>query len=192
MVSGDDGGLRGDARAFPDPAAFPFVATLERAFASILAELRALPAAAFTPSPDSLTAAAGGYDERGWRWCGLAGDGPDARATAVLARCPATAAALGAVPGLADAGFSSFLPGTHLYPHHGERRGVLRCHLGLLVPDGDAGIAAGGAVRRWHAGRCLILDDTFEHTAWNHTAGERVVLLVTFVDTRGGGGLDRT
>jgi aspartyl/asparaginyl beta-hydroxylase (cupin superfamily) len=175
--------------AFPDPARFSFVPVLEAAFARILAELRALPADTFVPSPDSLTAVDGEHDENGWTWCVLVAEPASDDAAGNLARCPATARALAAVPGLANAGFSLFRPGTSLYPHHGERRGVLRCHLGLVVPDGDVGIAAGGSTRRWRAGRCLVLDDTFEHTAWNRAAADRVVLLATFADARGGAGL---
>jgi aspartyl/asparaginyl beta-hydroxylase (cupin superfamily) len=179
------------SRAFPDPAQFAFVPELERAFAAIVAELRALPTDAFAASPDSLTAVADGYDENGWLWCPLVVERADGgtASTPWLDRCRETARALAAVPGLVNAGFSRFRPGTHLYPHHGERRGVLRCHLGLVVPDGDVGILAGGATRRWEAGRCLILDDTFEHTAWNRAASDRTVLLATFADARGGAGL---
>jgi ornithine lipid ester-linked acyl 2-hydroxylase len=177
--------------AFPDPGAFAFVPALEAAFAAILDEVRALPANAFAPSPDSLTAVGGGHDENGWLWCPLVAqrDGAAASAAVWLARCPATARALAAVPALVDAAFSLFRPGTHLYPHHGERAGVLRCHLGLVVPAGDVAIAAGGDLRRWQPGRCLVLDDTFEHTAWNRGRSDRIVLLVTFADARGGAGL---
>ncbi len=185
----NDRSRRPQAAPFPDPAGFAFVAALERAFPAIRGELRALPDGAFAPSPDSLTAVEAPYDENGWLWCALVAASAAAAAAGALARCPATARALAAVPGLVDAGFSLFLPGTHLYPHRGERRGVLRCHLPLVVPAGDAGIAAGGVVRRWTAGRCLVLDDTFEHHAWNHGDGARILLLVTFADARGGAGL---
>lgn len=163
--------------AFHEPSAFPFVRDLEAAFPAILAELLALPADAFVEAPDSLTTAADGYDERGWHYYALCGPGDLA---GHRARCPATAAACAAVPGLVNAGFSRFRPGTHLYPHHGELRGVLRCHLALVVPAGDAALRFGDEVRRWQTGRCLVFDDTFEHEAWNHTSGDRVVLIVTF------------
>lgn len=169
-------------RAFPDPAGFPFVQALQRAFPAILLELQRLAPGDFAPSPDSLTTVEGGYDETGWTWFALFGDGAAdaARLAAHRARCPATTAACREVPGLVDAGFSRFAPGTHLYPHHGERTGVLRCHLALVVPRGDVALRSGGELRRWQPGRCLILDDTCEHDAWNHGDGDRVVLLVTF------------
>jgi len=165
------------AGAFHDPRRFPFVAGLERAAAAIRAELAALGDGAFAASPDSLTTREGGYDETGWLAFALAGEGAPVEHRA---RCPATARALAAVPGLVNASFSRFRPGTRLYPHRGELAGVLRCHLALVVPAGDVGLRVGGETRRWEPGRCLVFDDTREHDAWNRGDGDRVVLLVTF------------
>jgi beta-hydroxylase len=161
--------------AFHDPAELPFVAELVAATERIRAELEAL--GALTESPDSLGERPGGYDERGWHWFGLLGEEapPEHRA-----RCPETVRSCEAVPGLVNAGFSRFRPGTHLEPHRGELAGVLRCHLPLVVPAGDLGLRFGNEVRRWRVGECLVFDDTLEHDAWNRTAGDRDVLLVTF------------
>ncbi len=164
---------------FPDPAVFPFVADLEAAAPAILAELARLdPECDFVESPDSLTTVRDGYDERGWRSFPLFGEAGDLEVH--RARCPRTTRAVEAVPGMVHAGFSLFRPGTHLFPHRGERAGVLRAHLGLVVPPGDVGLRAGDELRRWVPGRAWILDDTFEHEAWNHAASDRVVLIVSF------------
>jgi hypothetical protein len=48
---------------------------------------------------------------------------------------------------------------------------------------GDLGIRFGGETRRWLLDRCLVIDDPLEHEAWNRSAGDRTVLLVTFVPT---------
>jgi beta-hydroxylase len=164
--------------AFRDPGQFEFVPALEASMRAILAELGQLTALDFAESPDGLTTVADGYDERGWRQFELLGDEPRPRVD--RRRCPRTIDACLAVPGLVNASFSLLQPGTHLYPHRGERVGVLRCHLPLVVPDGDVGLRIGDETRSWQPGRCLIFDDTFEHEAWNHGAGDRVVLLVTF------------
>ncbi len=162
---------------FHDPHSFPFVASLEATFGDILRELGALGHADFVESPDSLTTVSGGYDETGWRYFALHGEeGLEGN----RARCPFTATASAAVPGLVNAGFSLLRPGTHLHPHRGELRGVLRCHFALVVPSGDFGLRVGGDTRRWQPGHCLAFDDTFEHEAWNHGDGDRVVLIVTF------------
>jgi ornithine lipid ester-linked acyl 2-hydroxylase len=168
--------------ALHDPSRFPFVARLEAAWQLIQAELLALERTAFQESPDSLTTIADGYNETGWQWYALYGGGPECAAN--RERCPTAAAACEAIPGLRNAGFSRFLPGTHLYPHCGEMTGVLRCHLPLLVPVGHCGLRFGGEVVTWQTGRCLVFDDTFEHEAWNHTEQERVVLLATFAAGR--------
>lgn len=167
-------------QAFHDPAAFPFVRDLEAAFPRLRAELDRLDRATFYDAPDSLTSVEGRYDERGWHYYALFGSGDERADAARRARCPATTTACRSIPGLENAGFSRFLPGTHLYPHRGELSGVLRCHLGLVVPDGEVAIRFGDEARTWREGRCLVFDDGFEHEAWNHAATERVVLLVTF------------
>ena len=168
----------------PDPGAFAFVPSLEAAFPAILAELQRLEPSVFAESPDSLTTVADGYDETGWRWYPLFGEGADLASN--RSRCPDTARACAAVPGLVNAGFSLFRPGTHLYPHRGEMPDVLRCHLPLIVPTGDVALRSGDAIHRWRPGCCVILDDTVEHEAWNHGSGDRVVLIVTFAHRRVG------
>ena len=163
--------------AFPDPRAFAFVPRLERAADELRAERQRVGDAPFEPSPDSLTTRRGRYDEAGWLYVPLWGEGSSER---LRAEFPLAAAASERVPALVNAGLSLFRPGTHLFPHAGELEGVLRCHLALEVPEGDVGLRVAGEVRRWREGRCLLFDDGIEHEAWNHTERDRVVLLVTF------------
>ena len=167
------------SKAFHDAANFAFTRTLESRTEQVAAELAELTDIDFIESPDSLTTIRDGYDETGWHYYDLFGEDPEAFADHRI-RCPQTAEACAAVPGLVNAGFSKFRSGTSLYPHHGERSGVLRCHLPIVVPAGDLGIRAGEETRVWRRGECLIFDDTFEHVAWNRTGGDRVVLLITF------------
>lgn len=166
---------------------FSFVPFLEGAFEALRAELAALSPSDFVPSPDSLTTVRDGYDETGWLSFPLfvdEGAGGEELAARNRARCPQTVRACGTVPGLVNASFSRFAQGTRLYPHHGERPGVLRCHLPLEVPAGELGLRLGGETRRWALGRCLVFDDTHEHEAWNLGEGDRTVLLVTFAAPR--------
>lgn len=99
------------------------------------------------------------------------------------ARCPNTVAALQKIPGLKTAMFSIFEPGTHLSPHRGPFKGVLRYHLALKVPKDpmSCGITVGGETRHWEEGKSLVFDDTFEHEAWNRSDETRVVLFVDFL-----------
>ncbi len=97
-------------------------------------------------------------------------------------RCPETARVLHTIPNVTSAMFSILSPGKHIPPHGGPYKGVLRYHLGLMVPGepGQCRIRVGNDIRPWVAGKSLVFDDTFEHEAWNDTDGTRVVLFVDF------------
>jgi beta-hydroxylase len=96
-----------------------------------------------------------------------------------LARCPATAAVVAQVPGLTNAFFSILAPGAHIPDHRGVTKGLITCHLGLVVPtDGDVRMRVGDRVVRWAEGETLVFDDTYRHEVWNDTGGARVVLLI--------------
>ena len=93
--------------------------------------------------------------------------------------CPETARLLDAIPGLFSAGYSVLGPKTFLPPHRGERADMLRCHLGIVVPDHCA-LRLGGADHRWGEGRTIVFDDTVEHEAWNRSDDLKVLLLIDF------------
>jgi beta-hydroxylase len=76
------------------------------------------------------------------------------------------------------AGFSILSPGTVINPHVGFTTDVLRCHLGIKVPDGDCCLKVGGNVRKWKEGESFIFDNTIEHEACNRTNEDRIVLLM--------------
>ena len=99
-----------------------------------------------------------------------------------IALCPETWRIVRQIPGLKTAMFSIFEPGKRLPPHRGPYNGVLRLHLGLLVPEHDSnlGIRIGPESRTWDEGSVLIFDDAYEHEAWNETGHPRVVLFVDF------------
>ncbi|MEG3165851.1 aspartyl/asparaginyl beta-hydroxylase domain-containing protein [Sphingomonas sp. PB2P19] len=98
-----------------------------------------------------------------------------------LARCPRTAALVAQIPGLTSAFFSILAPGTHIPAHRGVTKGLITCHLGLIVPrDGDVRMRLDGRVVRWAEGETLVFDDTYDHEVWNDTDGTRVVLLIQF------------
>jgi ornithine lipid ester-linked acyl 2-hydroxylase len=98
-----------------------------------------------------------------------------------VARCPVTARVVEQIPGLVSAGFSILAPGAHLPAHRGPTKGLITCHLGLIVPrDGDVRMRVGERVVRWAEGETLVFDDSYDHEVWNETGGTRVVLLVQF------------
>nr|WP_286207850.1 aspartyl/asparaginyl beta-hydroxylase domain-containing protein [Hephaestia sp. MAHUQ-44] len=98
-----------------------------------------------------------------------------------LARCPQTAALVAAIPQLHSALFSILAPGTHLPARRGVTKGLITCHLGLIVPrDGDARMKIGDRIVRWAEGETLVFDDTYPHEIWNETGGTRMVLSIQF------------
>lgn len=102
-----------------------------------------------------------------------------------IQQCPETWRLVNTIPGLKTAMFSIFEPEKHLAPHRGPYNGVLRLHLGLLVPhhtsSNQLGIRVCSTTCQWHEGEALIFDDAYEHEAWNYTDQTRVILFIDFV-----------
>lgn len=97
--------------------------------------------------------------------------------------CPNTFLAIKKIKGLKTAWFSILAPQSKLPEHAGPYNGVLRYHLGLIIPSIDptiCGIEVGGEIRGWKEGESLIFDDSHLHSAWNHSNEKRVVLFVDF------------
>jgi aspartate beta-hydroxylase len=98
------------------------------------------------------------------------------------AACPATAAAIDAVPlsRVPEHGpevlYSVFTPGTHLLPHRGVTNARLVAHLPLIVPE-ECALRVGGELHHWQEGRVVVFDDTYEHEAWNRSTRNRVVMI---------------
>ena len=95
-------------------------------------------------------------------------------------RCPETGKLLDSIPGLALAYFSVLAPGMHIKAHRGAYKAVLRCHLGLIVPEPRTNVRMRVLDKMiyWEEGKCVIFDDTHKHEVWNDTDGVRVVLLL--------------
>jgi ornithine lipid ester-linked acyl 2-hydroxylase len=96
--------------------------------------------------------------------------------------CPETTRLIDTIPRMKTAFFSILAPGKHIPEHTGPYAGVLRYHLGLIVPRQKEAcrIRVGSDVAHWEAGRSLVFDDTYPHEVWNDTDEERVVLFVDF------------
>jgi aspartate beta-hydroxylase len=176
------------ADEFFDAQHFPWFANFEAQTAAIRAELEALladPGDALRPyvrmgegAPDSIWS---GLDNRlDWGACFLWEYGVANQP--VLDRCPATAAALAAIPGSRITGrspsafFSLLRPHTRIPAHTGVTNTRAIVHLPLIVPPG-CGFRVGGETRRWEEGRAFAFDDTIEHEAWNDSDDLRAVLI---------------
>lgn len=64
-------------------------------------------------------------------------------------------------------------------PHTGKFNGILRYHLGLVVPsESGCFINVGGQKRTWKCGKGLLFDDTYLHEVVNETDECRIVLFL--------------
>lgn len=98
-------------------------------------------------------------------------------------QCPETARLLKKIPGMTTAFFSILSPGKHIPAHRGPYNGVLRFHLGLIVPEPreKVRIRIDNQICHWEEGKALIFDDAYNHEVWNDTDFHRVVLFVDFI-----------
>ena len=156
---------------FFDKSEFEFAEHLESNWLLIRQELEQLQQRHFVSWPEKF------LYEKGWDVFGLYAFGKKLEDNCRL--CPETTRLVEMILGMATAGFSSLRPGTHIKPHVGYSKAVLRCHLGLIVPEGCT-LRVGNQTRNWQEGKCFIFDDTVEHEAWNRADKTRIVLLIDF------------
>ena len=92
--------------------------------------------------------------------------------------CPKTAELIYDIPEIISCDYSFMAPETHILPHTGYSKMVLRCHLPLIVPESEkCAIRVGDETHHWEEGKLVIFDDSFEHEAWNKSDKPRVVLM---------------
>lgn len=112
--------------------------------------------------------------------------------------CPRTAEVIAGIPGIYLAFFSILEPRQYINPHWGYYKGLLRYHLGVIIPNDNANgecwlrintdkadndSREGHRVVRgekyyWHNGKGMFFDDTRLHDAANESGEVRVVLWV--------------
>ncbi len=117
-------------------------------------------------------------DDDHWKTFFLYGYGFQAKLGVEM--CPKTAELMRGIPGMTTAMFSILSPRKHILDHRGPYKGVLRYHLGLIVPEDaeSCRIRVGQDFRHWQEGKSIVFDDTFNHEVWNDTDETRVVLFV--------------
>jgi aspartyl/asparaginyl beta-hydroxylase (cupin superfamily) len=168
---------------------FPWLAALEARTEDIRRELLALleerdrgfrPYVAFDPTLPANQWAELNNSSRWSAWF-LWEDG--VRHDEHVARCPATAAVLDALPLLDLPGkgptamFSLLEPRTRIPPHTGSNNVRTTVHLPLVVPEG-CGFRVGAETRTVEAGKAWAFDDTIEHEAWNDSDALRAILIL--------------
>jgi len=165
---------------FFNPESFPWVATIEAEWMEIRKELDSLLVRReeipnFQDISDKQKVLTEGEQ---WKTFWLYAYGEKAEEN--CARCPETVRLLQRIPGMKSAMFSILAPRKHIPEHRGMYKGVLRYHLGLIIPgpEGSCRIRVGKDVRSWQEGKSLIFDDSHPHEVWNDVDSYRVVLFV--------------
>ena len=117
---------------------------------------------------------------RQWKTFVLYGFGQQLAKNCVMA--PVTTEVLSRVPHVQTAWFSILAPGYHIPAHTGVTKGIVRAHLGLIIPKEreKCRIRVQDQVVAWQDGKVFAFDDTYEHEVWNDTDEERVILLFDF------------
>ncbi len=97
-------------------------------------------------------------------------------------QAPFTTRLLEQVPDLQTAWFSILAPNYHIPAHRGVSKGIVRAHLGLIVPreQEKCRLRVDSEICVWKPGEIFVFDDTYEHEVWNDTNEERVILLFDF------------
>jgi aspartyl/asparaginyl beta-hydroxylase (cupin superfamily) len=161
-------------------ASFPWARTLEANWSVIRRELdEVLLESAALPSMQELSP----YQDRivkGRVWKAFVFRAYGMRFSENCRRCPETAKLIDQIPSVEVAFFSVLEPGAHLAAHRGAYKGLVRTHLGLMVPEprDRVRMRVGGETVVWEEGRAVTFDDTYRHEVWNETDGVRVVLLI--------------
>jgi ornithine lipid ester-linked acyl 2-hydroxylase len=161
---------------------FPFLQSFADHWQAILAEAQAIVKhrdaipAFHDISPDQHKISKG----TNWRTFILFGFGDQLEKN--CSQAPVTTRLLANVPNIQTAMFSILSPGFHIRAHRGVSKGILRAHLGLIIPTEAAKcrIRVGDAIKVWRPGEIFVFDDTYEHEVWNDTTEERVILLFDF------------
>jgi beta-hydroxylase len=175
--------FRDGDKTFFDPQAFPWVAEIESEWRTIRSELDDLMVRREEiPNFQDVSKAQRALTE-GDQWKTFFFYSFGNKDVRNCEQCPETTRLLNRIPGMKTGMFSILSPRKHIPPHRGPYKGVLRYHLGLIIPgkEGSCRIRVGSDFRSWTEGKSMIFDDSNEHEVWNDTDSYRVVLFVDFV-----------
>lgn len=165
-----------------DPGVFPFVKELEAGWPAMRAELdRLLRYRDDIPRFYEVSRDQKRISKEG-RWKTFVFQGWGIQSALAGRLCPETTRLLSRVPRLESAFFSILAPGASIPRHTGVFKGLVRCHIPLLVPRRreDCVMWVDDAPYSWEEGQALVFDDTFPHEVRNDTDESRVVLLFDF------------
>jgi len=101
----------------------------------------------------------------------------------VYDQIPITKKLLSKVPNLTSVGLSKLESGKEIMPHSGDSNAIIRCHLPIKIPNElpECGIVVKGEKRGWSEDKLIMFCDAQEHSAFNFSSEERIVLIFDFL-----------
>jgi len=99
------------------------------------------------------------------------------------AKFPVISSVLDKIPNAVFAAISILPPHTEMAPHFGDTNGIIRTHLGLIIPAPHPTIAIKvvDEERGWREGELLCFINVQKHHVWNRSSERRYILMVDFV-----------
>ena len=96
---------------------------------------------------------------------------------------PLTAKMVDKVQNCVFASVNILEPGTVIQPHYGDTNGIVRVHLGLIVPDPHPiiGINVAGEETGWVEGDFMCFINVQKHFVWSKSSEKRYVLMLDIV-----------
>lgn len=96
---------------------------------------------------------------------------------------PVLSALIDRVPNATFVVISILSPHTVIKPHYGDFNGIVRGHLGLVIPASHpaCGIRVGEEEQGWAEGEWTLFTEAYLHGSWNNTSEKRYVLVVDIV-----------
>jgi len=92
---------------------------------------------------------------------------------------PETMKLMNNIPNVVNICFNVLEPQSKIVPHFGDTNAVIRCHLGLKIPNNssECGLKVRNQVRHWEKGKVIGFVDAYTHEAWNNSNEKRTILL---------------
>lgn len=96
---------------------------------------------------------------------------------------PKTSEIIDSIPNIVFSAVSILNPNSHILPHYGDTNGIVRGHVGLVIPAPTPTIAmkVGDEIRGWEEGELLCFINVQKHEVWNKTDQRRYILMFDFV-----------
>lgn len=93
---------------------------------------------------------------------------------------PFTTSLIKKYPEITSLSFNKLEPGGIILPHCGDTNGILRCHLGLIIPNEKEScfLKVNNETKIWEKGKWLIFTDAYTHEAINKSSSSRYILVI--------------